>query len=66
MNEIAAIEAEVIDLEALKKANIVTKNILAVKVILSGTIEKPVTIKGLRVTKGARAAIEAAGGKVEE
>jgi large subunit ribosomal protein L15 len=41
-------------------------NITRAKVILSGEISRPVTVKGLRVTKGARAAIEAAGGKVED
>ncbi|MGL5430738.1 MAG: uL15 family ribosomal protein, partial [Vibrio sp.] len=50
----------------LKAANLVTKNIEFVKVVLSGEINKAVTVKGLRVTKGAKAAIEAAGGKIEE
>jgi len=57
---------DVIDLDVLKKANLVTKNIKRVKVFASGEITKAVTLKGIAVTKGARAAIEAAGGKIEE
>lgn len=56
----------VVDLAALKAANLVRNDILRAKVMLSGEVTKAVTIKGLRVTKGARAAIEAAGGKIEE
>lgn len=66
LHELNKLDADVIDLEVLKKANLVNKNILRVKVMLSGKIEKPVTLKGIRVSKGAREAIEAAGGKVEE
>jgi len=57
---------DVVDLDALKKANLITKNIRRVKVFASGEITKAVTLKGIAVTKGARAAIEAAGGKIEE
>ena len=57
---------DVIDLDALKKANLITKDIKRVKVFASGEITKAVTLKGVSVTKGARAAIEAAGGKIEE
>ena len=56
----------VVDLAALKAANLVRNDILRAKVMLSGEVTKAVTVKGLRVTKGARAAIEAAGGKIEE
>jgi len=66
LNELALVEAEVIDLEALKASNLVTKGVKFAKVMLSGEINKAVTVKGLKVTKGARAAIEAAGGKIEE
>jgi large subunit ribosomal protein L15 len=66
LNELNGIDADVIDLEALQKANIINKSIKRAKVMLSGKIEKAVTLKGIRVTKGAREAIEAAGGKVEE
>ncbi len=64
--ELNLVNADVIDLEALKAANIINENILRVKVFLSGDVTKAVVIKGLAVTKGAKAAIEAAGGKVEE
>jgi large subunit ribosomal protein L15 len=64
--EIASVNADVVDLNALHAADILPNSITRGKVILSGEINKPVTIKGLRVTKGARAAIEAAGGKVED
>lgn len=57
---------DVVDMDALKKANLITKNIKRVKVFASGEITKAVTLKGIAVTKGARAAIEAAGGKIEE
>lgn len=66
LNELAKVKADIIDLAALKSANLVTRNIKSAKVICSGKIEKAVTVKGLGVTKGARAAIEAAGGKVVE
>ena len=57
---------DVIDIESLKKANLVPAFASKVKVILSGKIEKAVKIKGLAVTKGARVAIEAAGGSIED
>lgn len=53
-----------IDLKALKEAGVVPEATEAVKVILSGKIERMVSLSGLRVTKGARAAIEAAGGSI--
>ena len=66
LNELAAVNAEVVDLAALKGADIIGHQIKTARVILSGSIDKAITIRGLKVTKGARAAIEAAGGKVEE
>ncbi len=66
LNELAKIDADVIDLEALKAANLVVKSIKRAKIICSGELQKAVTVKGLGVTKGARAAIEAVGGKVIE
>jgi large subunit ribosomal protein L15 len=63
--QIQAMKAEVIDLEVLKAENIVGHDARKVKVINTGTIDRAVTVKGLGVTKGAQAAIEAAGGKVE-
>ena len=62
---IAAMDADVIDMETLKKAGIVKHDAKKVKVINTGEVGRAVTIKGLAVTKGAQAAIEAAGGKVE-
>lgn len=66
LSELAVLDAAVIDLAALKNANLVRRDTKEAKVILSGAIGKAVTIQGLRVTKGARAAIEAAGGKIED
>jgi len=66
LSELGKVEAELIDLKALKDAGILKDSIQYAKVMLSGEITKPVTVKGLRVTKGARAAIEAASGKIEE
>ena len=66
LHELMRIDAEVIDVLALKLAGVVPAQAERVKVILSGKIEKPVTLRGMLVTKGARAAIEAAGGKIEE
>ena len=62
--ELNRLDAEVIDLAALRKAGVVRANIKRARVMLSGEVTKPLTIQGLRVSKGARAAIEAAGGKV--
>ena len=56
---------DIIDMDVLKKAHLVPANVSKVKVILSGEIKKAVKTKGLAVTKGARAAIEAAGGTIE-
>jgi len=65
-SELANVNADVIDLAALKAADVIGENILRAKVFLSGDVTKAVTIKGLGVTKGAKDAIEAAGGKVED
>ena len=66
LNELAKLDESIIDLLTLKMANIVSQEAEQAKVILSGEITKAVHLKGIAVTKGARAAIEAAGGKVEE
>lgn len=66
LSELALVEGDVIDLNTLKAANVVGTQIEFAKVMLSGEITRPVTLRGLRVTKGARVAIEAAGGKIEE
>lgn len=66
LHELAALEGEIVDFDALQSAGIISRNYKRAKVIASGKLDKAVTVKGLKVTKGARAAIEAAGGKVEE
>jgi len=66
LHELACVDADVIDLEALKKANLVARGIRHVKVFASGGLDRAVTLKGIRVTRGARAAIESAGGRIED
>jgi large subunit ribosomal protein L15 len=66
LHELTKVEGDVVDMLSLKAANVIAQEILRVKVIASGKVEKAMTVKGVAVTKGARAAIEAAGGKVEE
>jgi large subunit ribosomal protein L15 len=65
LGELNSIEGDVVDLEALKKADLVRDNVVRARVFLSGELGKALTLKGLAVTKGAREAIEKAGGKVE-
>jgi large subunit ribosomal protein L15 len=65
LHELAKVEGEVVDLEALKKAGVVPSSAERAKVVLSGELKKAVTLKGVAATKGARAAIEAAGGRIE-
>jgi large subunit ribosomal protein L15 len=66
LHELACVDAEVIDLEALKKANLISRGITRVKVFASGKLDKAVTLRGIQVTRGARAAIESAGGRIED
>ena len=66
LDELAKLDVDVIDLKALQDADILNGAVKRAKVVLSGKIEKAVTLKGLKATKGAREAIEAAGGKVED
>jgi len=66
LSEVASANADVVTLGVLKDADLVSRKLARVKIILSGKIERAVTVQGIRVTKGARAAIEAAGGKVED
>ena len=65
LSELNTLEAKEIDILALKQAGIVPTRALSAKVMLSGKITRAVKIKGMRVSKGARAAIEAAGGSIE-
>lgn len=64
--ELAKAGTDVVDLDALKAANLVPVQAKQAKVVLSGDLTKAVTVRGLLLTKGARAAVEAAGGKIEE
>jgi large subunit ribosomal protein L15 len=66
LSELAKVDAAVIDLDALKKAGVVPVFAETAKVVLSGEVKKAVTLKGIGATKGARAAIEAAGGTFQE
>ena len=65
-SELNKVEGDVVDLLSLKAAGVISNKIQYVKVMLSGKVEKSLTIAaGIRVSKGAKEAIEAAGGKVE-
>ena len=64
--ELAAVNADTIDLLALKQANVIPASAKSVKVYLSGELGRALTVQGLLLSKGARAAIEAAGGKIVE
>ena len=66
LSELNAVGGDIIDLAALKSADLINENIVRARVFLSGELNKAVTLKGIVVTKGAREAIEKAGGKVEE
>jgi large subunit ribosomal protein L15 len=65
LSELAKIKGDTIDLASLKAANLVPEQSLRARIVLSGTVARAVTVKGVHVTKGARSAIEGAGGKVE-
>jgi len=64
--ELNKVEGGVVTLETLRSAGVINSSIVRAKVFLSGDLKKAVTVQGLAVTKGAKAAIEKAGGKVEE
>ena len=65
-SDLAAVEGDTVDLLTLKQAGIIGQHIFQAKIFLQGDVARAVTVKGMRVSKGAKAAIEAAGGKVEE
>jgi len=65
LHELDLVEGEVVDLAALRTAGLINAGHLRAKVVLSGELNKAVTLQGIGATKGAKAAIEAAGGKVE-
>lgn len=63
--ELAKVNGDVATVATLKEVGLIKKNILFVKVVKSGEINRAITVQGVKVTKGAREAIEAAGGKIE-
>ena len=65
LGDLVRVDAGIIDLAALKAAKLVAGQVRRAKVIATGTLDKPLKLKGLAVTKGARAIIEAQGGKIE-
>lgn len=65
-SELNGVEGDVVDLDTLKGANVISRNIERVRVFASGAVNRVLNLKGIAVTRGARAAIEAAGGKVED
>ena len=66
LSELEKVDAEVIDLQALKDANVISDSMKRARVMLSGSLSKAVTLKGIGATRGARAAIEAAGGHIQD
>lgn len=65
LHELNLVEGETVDLAALRKAGLLNAGHMRAKVVLSGELSKAVTLQGVGATAGAKAAIEAAGGKVE-
>jgi large subunit ribosomal protein L15 len=65
LSELAKLSGDVVDLASLKAANLVHEQALRARVVASGSVSKALTVKGVHLTKGAKAAIESAGGKVE-
>jgi large subunit ribosomal protein L15 len=65
LHELNRLTGDVVDLETLRAANLIDRSITRVKIIASGAVERAFIIRGVGVTKGARAAVEAAGGTVE-
>lgn len=65
LGELAKVTGDVVDLQTLKDADLIKNDVLRARVFLSGTIDRSLTIKGIAVSKGARDAIEKAGGAVE-
>jgi len=65
LGELKNLEGDVVDLASLKAAELISSEIKQVKIIASGSVERALTVRGVGVTRGARAAIEAAGGTVE-
>jgi large subunit ribosomal protein L15 len=66
LSELDSVNGDVVDIQSLKAANIVRSDMTRAKIVLSGGVTRALTVVGVAITKGARAAIEAAGGKVVE
>ncbi|MEE2891476.1 MAG: 50S ribosomal protein L15 [Pseudomonadota bacterium] len=66
LSELAKVEGDVVNLDTLKAANVVRRNMKRARIVLSGEIPRAVQVQGIPVTKGARAAIEAAGGTISD
>jgi hypothetical protein len=66
LGELANVAGDTIDLAALKAANVISRNMTRARIMLSGEIARAVTVTGIAVSKGAREAIEQAGGKIVE
>ncbi|MGI9325343.1 MAG: uL15 family ribosomal protein, partial [Pseudomonadales bacterium] len=66
LDELGKVMGDEVTLDGLIKANVLSRRVQRARVMLSGSVDRALTVKGLKVTKGARAAIEAAGGKVED
>jgi large subunit ribosomal protein L15 len=66
LHELSKVKGDIVDIETLRAANVIGRQVRRVRVMLSGTLDRPVRLRGLRVTGGARAVIEAAGGVVED
>lgn len=66
LEELAKVEGDVVDLDTLKKAGVVRSDKKRAKIVLRGAIDRAVTVRGVAITKGAREAVEKAGGKIEE
>ena len=66
LSELNKIEGDVVSIETLKAANLIRHDMKRARIMLSGEVTKAYTFKGIKVTKGAKQAIEAAGGSIEE
>ena len=66
LSELAKVAGDIVDMAALHEAGVLSRAVKRAKIVLSGGIDRAVTVRGLRATKGAREAIEKAGGKVED
>ena len=66
LSELELVDGAVVDIASLKAANVIRGDMVRAKIVLSGAISRAFTVKGVAITKGARAAVEAAGGQVQE